>query len=369
VGNEPYWASINAGTYGDNCRRFVEAMKEVDPKIRIGAALHNELRDGPDKEGRGVAWNKAVIDTTRASIDFLSYHPYYPQATRKLVREADSSLEEGKNKEYISDVWFKAVVAGANQALADIREIWSKNNVPSRIGLVLSEYGIWPKAAYGEAETPAKEWSNVARALFDADLLMQLIKEAKSLNLTAATSWNLHANDQAAAIGNIWGLGNDWPTRSTRPQYYALKMLKDALASKRLVKADVTSCSPGTFSVGRLANINAQSVDYLEVLAAFPNTFNPTSLTLVVINRSIDKPFNATISYPGFGANSYKTMAKLGHNVNWTDHNEAHTGTEKPVNPSVSDPKKKALPGAGGFTFEPHSLTVLEFYAAQPDPQ
>jgi alpha-L-arabinofuranosidase len=339
-------------------------MKEVDPKIRIGAALHNWLRDGPDKEGPGVAWNKTVIDKTRADIDFLSYHPYYPQATRKLVREAKPSIE--KDKEYTSDVWFEAVMAGANQALADIREIWSTNNVPSRIGLVLSEYGIWPKAdTYsGEKKTPPEEWSNLARALFDADLLMQLIKEAKSLNLTAATSWNLHGVDEAAAIGNIWGAGNDWNTRSTRPQYYALKMLKDALASKRLVKADVTS-SPGTFHTGRLANVKDQWVDCLEVLAAFPNTSTTSSLILVVINRSINKPFNATITCPGFGANSYKTIAKLGHDVDWTAHNE----DVEPVKQSESDPKKKALPGAGGFTFEPHSLTVLEFYVDPPEPQ
>jgi len=184
---------------------------------------------------------------------------------------------------------------------------------------------------------------------------MSLIKEnmipsdsQHPLRLTAATAWNLHGSNQTAAIGFTWPGWFGSGSRVIRPHYYAMQMVKNALATKRLVQTDVISDS---FTVaGPVGNIpDGLSVKCLEALAAVPNT-NKDNLFLVVLNRSIDGTIYANLSHSGYTPTSVNT---LGYGKLPRDHNETENQHDN------------VIPQPGGYQsrypFPPNSLTVFEF--------
>ncbi len=399
VGNEPYYSqdpitwepNISPMDYANDFISFVQAMKKVDPKIRIGAA---GIQSPDPYKPNQVNWNYNVLGMTRSFLDFLSTHPYYPSASKSQA-----------GGDYQNLIWFKAVMAGATQAMKDLNEIRgmideivdNPNNPPAqrrKVGLAVTEYGTW-LSSYDAVPGPSNEWSNLARALFDADLLLGLIRgkglndnlvEDKILRLTAATSWNLYQNFPTSAIGPIWGQ-NKWGTKSTRPHYYALQMVKEALATKRLVTTEVTSNS---FTIDQtVGNVEADlSVPYLQAQAALPNA-NQNSLFLVVLNRhtgDIDgnaPPITARITVRGFTPASATIkifpdpnpplendpgapepqLRKNKLPVKLASHNERQVfvkpkdiGTISLSNIPDGDPTTFVF----DYPFNPHSLTVLE---------
>jgi len=391
VGNEPYWTSISASHYAENFNEFCKAMKEVDPKIRIGAAGWNYLRNGDLHPAWG--WAETVLGITKDYLDFYSIHSYYPSAPEWQAGDDpdDNNYKETK--------WFLAVMAGATQALSQddlyyfrgvIDQYTDNPNAPPnqrrKVGLAVTEYGIDPYESAPDDEFPptpthlkAMDYANLARALFDADFLMQLVKNAASLRLITATSYTLHNNQPHAAIGPIFAFPNIWGTRSTRPQYYALKMVKDALATRRLVTTNVNSSQKRFSTDGEppVGNVPASlTVDCLDALAALPNN-NQTSLVLVVINRSLDNSsgdINTNIQVQGFTPRS-GTATILGFKNtqgtlnNKEDHNEFGDRDDTyPNNLDLACQKVEPIsenitpaPSVNfNYTFKAHSLTVLE---------
>ena len=400
VGNEPYYSEnpiISSQVYATDFISFARAMKEVDPKIKIGAA--GIQSPDPDKPNQPY-WNDDVIWLTRYFLDFLSTHPYYPSASK-------AEAEEPGYPGYTSPKWFKAVMAGATQALKDLNGIRGKidgyvddpndpNSPRRKVGLAVTEYGTWLQSGsiYDD------EWSNLARGLFDADFLLGLIKgkglndnlvEDKILRLIAATSWNLYQNFQTSAIGPIWG-HNKWGTKSTRPHYYAMQMVKEALATKRLVTTDVVSDSFRTDQYQKVGNVPENFyVPYLHAQAALPNA-TQNSLFLVVLNRDtggIDgngPPITARITVRGFtpASATIKTFPDpnptLEYDPNAPDPNKpknklpvklaSHNERQVFVKPkdigSISLVNIPEIPNDDPATFvfdypfNPHSLTVLE---------
>ncbi len=93
IGNEVYgngyygadWelddhASKNPATYADNVVQYVQAMKAVDPTIKIGAVLTlpgNGWPDGTVASGDSGDWNQTVLPIVGKYVDFVIVH-YYP---------------------------------------------------------------------------------------------------------------------------------------------------------------------------------------------------------------------------------------------------------------------------------------------------
>src|SRR5262245_15393725 len=55
----------DAITHAANARRYIRAMKAVDPAIQIVAVGHNDM-----------GWNRAVLQAVGREIDILSIHHY-----------------------------------------------------------------------------------------------------------------------------------------------------------------------------------------------------------------------------------------------------------------------------------------------------
>ncbi|MHB8068303.1 MAG: hypothetical protein ACYDIC_10435 [Desulfobaccales bacterium] len=341
VGNEPCFVSdpglTTAKDYAAKFNIFASKMKAVDPFISVGAVglnlptWYGEAPDDPDP------WNETVIKGTQNDLDFLIVHSYYPAI--------QSSMD------FTGDAWFKLVMAGATQAwkhLTEIRDIIDANTPGREVGLAVTEYGFLIPVA------DARLYSNLARALYEADILMYLVKGARQLGLVAAAAWNLHGANANAAIGYQWP--DTWTasgSRTIRPQYYAQKMLRQNLISRQLVKTEVSS-SP-TFSIeAKVGNIDPNpAVPCLEALAAL--SASGRRLSLVVINRSLDSAITAAIQLNNLAFTPRTALVTKLTSPRLSDHNE----DGEIVAPSVT-----YISAPQTYNFEPHSLTILEYRKA-----
>jgi alpha-N-arabinofuranosidase len=308
-------------------------MKGVDPHIQVGAVGLTVPRGRGDADAT-EAWNLTVVRHTKDYLDFLVIHPYYPAGGQERAL-------------YQSEPWFIAMMAGADQALNDLREIRqviAATSPPGKpIGIAITEYGIWPAAS----QDP-RDYAHLGRAIYDADLLLGLLQGSAALGIILATGWNLHGSNPTAAIGYDWQTG----TRTIRPHYHALDLIMNHLGP---VMVETRVSSP-TFAVERVTNVKSKSAIPLLHVAAFSSP-ERQRLTLMVINRSLSGAMPTAINFQGFTPQSQARVWTLSGN-NVKDHNEDQSTTVTPHPGHLTD--------AGvsfSYAFKAHSLTVLEFQA------
>jgi alpha-L-arabinofuranosidase len=332
IGNEQYDCHeagfTSAQQYGKHFVLFARAMKEVDSKIKIGAV---GLADRPkgDVDGDGP-WNATVLKLTRDYVDFLVLHPYYPTAS---AAQAQS---------YRSPAWFTAVMGAASQALMHLKEIRALINASCdrgrEIKIVISEYGLWPADSKS-----GQDFSNLARALCDADLLLTLLKHGQELGVEMATGWNLHGNNQTAAIKFDFCS----EARILRPQYFVYELLQ-ATIGRNIIPVQVTSpvCDiPHVGNVGPLQDISC--------LQALATPYADGHISLWVINRSLDRDLTTAITLPGHAATSTERIFTLG-GPSLAANNETHFGQI-----GVRSKELNEIGPTLNYTFPAHSLTVI----------
>jgi len=337
VGNEMYDKNNEGGftsaqTYGQDFVTFARAMKAVDSSIKIGAVGLTSPR------GRGDAdftdeWNPTVIKIGGGDMDFLILHPYYPSAGPKVAP-------------YQSQAWYTAVMAGASQVMADIKDIRKviQANAPpgKQIQIAVTEYGIWPAGS-----KDPRDWSNLGRALFDADLIMGLLRDGPGLGVNLAANWILHGSMPTAAIAYDWNTGG----RTLRPQYYVMQLLRKLAPIVLETKVN----SP-TFSVRRVGNVmDATDIPLVGALAT--TSKDGRSLTLLVINRALGAPMQASIRLMDFKPQpTAQIFGVTGSQV--SDNNEDIAQTVTLTTAQINDAASQFT-----YTFKPHSLTMIQFQA------
>lgn len=338
VGNEMYDRNNPGGcipvrTYAQNFIAFAQAMKTVDPGIKLGAVGLTSPKGRGDADFKD-AWNPTLLRLAGKEMDFLILHFYYPAAGAKPAP-------------YQSQAWFRAVMAGASQALSDlqeIRQVIQKDAPPGKkIEIAITEYGIWPSAA-----KDPRDWSNLARALFDADLTMGLLREGKALGVSLATSWILHGAMPTAAIHYNWKMG----TRTVRPQYYAMQLLQNL--DPELV---ATKVAAPTFSVTRVGNVMATGGIPLLGAAAGMSP-DGRHLSLLVINRSLGASLPATIRLVDYQPQAAAKVFKVTSD-GLRDNNEDRSQTV-----TLTTGQIKNAAAQFTYTFSPHSLTLFKFHQA-----
>lgn len=329
---EPGFTS--AYQYGSDFLEFAAIMKTVDPTISVGAV------GVADPHGRGDAdtkdeWNATVIRTAGDSLDSLSLHPYYPAAN---LAQAQGS--------YATTTWFTAVMAGAQQAAKDLVEIRAiiaaHSSRAEQISLTATEYGIWPAET-----TEARDFSNLARALYDADFLMTVQQWSSQLGMLLATAWNLHGSNQTAAIHYDWSFGS----RLIRPQYYALQLLNEL--APQLHNATVNA---PTFDTPQVGNVAAATS--IPMLTALAGTDDAGRLTFLVLNRALTDSLTTTIRLVGYTPQSTATVRTLTAD-SLAANNETYPATVRLTTSDLS-PVAETF----SYTFPAHSLTLIELQAA-----
>ena len=136
-----------------------------------------------------------------------------------------------------------------------------------------------------------RDYANLARAVYDADLLLGLLQSSSELGITLAASWNLHGSNPTAAIGYNWKTG----ARTIRPHYHALDLIMNHLGPA-VVETRVSS---PTFAVAQVTNVKSRSAVPLLHAVAFSSPERP-HLSLMVINRSLAGAIPTAIRFQGF---------------------------------------------------------------------
>jgi alpha-N-arabinofuranosidase len=333
VGNELFWKSETGQStveeYARGFIRFARAMKAIDPTIKVGAAGMSDPWGRGDLDQQAV-WNAALLRAAGDDMDFLAVHPYYPSALRSQV-----SFE--------SETWFEAVMAGASQAVAHLEKIRQliEQTLPAgkKLDIIVSEYGIWPADS-----KDSRDFSNLARALYDSDLLLHLLRAGERLGVLMATGWNLQSNTETALIKHDWATG----LGTTRPQYHAFSMLRD-LDGARLLPVTVDSPAFDSPKVG-----NMEAMKNLPVLDAAAFIDKEELVKLLVVNRDLQRVVRAVVHLDACQPREAASALVLSGAAP-SSHNEDHPVSVQPASQPV-DASSQPIAHA----FPPHSISLLE---------
>jgi len=344
IGNETYgdWEAgfASAGKYASDFLLFVRMMKGVDPSIKVGAVglAHPYGPNGRGDADRTDPWNVTVLKAAGDSMDFFVLHSYYPCA-------------KPEESPYGSPQWNTGIMAAATQAMADIREVRSLINTHAKAGskieIAVDEYGIMPF----KSKDP-KDYSTLGGALFNADLLMELIRHGRELGINMANVWDLQSHDQLASIRYDWSTG----TRVVRPHYYSLQLIRSRLGPD-LCGIEV---HPPTFSTEKVGNVARQ--ESIPVLSSLAGRDANGGLTLLVLNRDQSSSISTNIQLKGFHPGEEANAWTLNAN-SLGDHNE-----DIPTTVKLSEERVSSVTPSFTYSFPKHSLTLLELKSADTWP-
>lgn len=233
IGNEVYgdgtyganWEYNNnphtSAAYANNLVTYSNAMKAVDPTIKIGAVLTapGNWPDGVTNSASPQPWNTTVLSTACSSIDFAIVH-WYPQ---NPGNESDASL--------LSDP------AQISSMVSTLR-----SELTQYCGAHASAVQIFVTETNSVSSNPGKQTVSVVNALFETDDYMNWLENG----VTNVDWWTLHNGAVAgntssslygtAQYGDYGVLADASCTSSTSgicepaadtpfPAYYGLQML------------------------------------------------------------------------------------------------------------------------------------------------
>lgn len=229
LGNEPYgdWdkAYTTAEDYAKLIKRYSEAMKAIDPTIKIGAAWADSRN-----------WDQKIIQDSADYIDFVSVH-WYPNHTNKTHKY------EGRIHPTAEEVMSNSMeIPNIIQRIKKTIEKYALHR-KGRIEIAFLEWdGAWdapssdPTPPYAQGVV---QWS-LANAIFYADCLGQFAEN----EVTVSTHYNL----QECMFGLIrgwdpaegWG-GMKWDMETIRPKAFAIELFfkhfGDILIESRVINS------------------------------------------------------------------------------------------------------------------------------------
>lgn len=262
VGNEiygnwhPYYEKYgkDGGTiYGKRARQFIEAMKKVDPTIKVAVV---GVLEGD--------WNDKVLQETADVADGIIVH-HYPQ---HFGEENDFALLSAPQ-----------TLEPIYERLHKLSDKW-KDKAGKKIEIWLTE---WNSVDFN----PGPQTLSVENGLFVADYLGMLAQ----LGVDNAQYWDIH-NDitpEGGDYGYLTRSGEDC-MNCPRPSYWAFQMASDALRGK-LLKTTVEG------------DKESHITTYL--------TQNGKKKSLLIINKSPYSEFNFKLDIPGFtGKAKVQTLDK-----------------------------------------------------------
>jgi len=203
-------------TYGQNVAKFVNAMKAVDPTIKVGAVL---TAPGNWPDGVSPDWNSNVLTQCGSVIDFVIVH-WYPQQPGS---ESDSGLLGAPQS---GNGGTPGIAAMMTKVKALIAQYGGAN--AANIQILVTETN---SVAYN----PGKQTVSLVNAMFMADNMLTWLENGAS----SVDFWDLHNSSSnnnnspslygTANYGDYGILSNgstNEPAADTpQPTYYGVQML------------------------------------------------------------------------------------------------------------------------------------------------
>ena len=296
IGNE-VWGPWQIGTtsateYVNRLKRFSQAMKAVDPSIKIVAVGNNPLSDDPQEPA--ALWNKEVLEGASFEFDLLSWHIYQPE-------------QESWKETYEPFSLFASICAAPldlekiiHRVAKEIQESEGKG----RITQCIDEWNIWLPP--GEK---AKSMHQVTFTLRDC------LYVAAVINIFIR-------NFDKVDIANLAQLVNVLPLIQTNE----IKAISTAIyfpfvlaaeMEEQVIKTNIVSPTFNSQELG--ANVQAhENIPYLDVSAT--QCKDGEAVSLLVINRhpekrmSLEIDFSENVHYSSLIIKEIKSASPLSFN-------------------------------------------------------
>ncbi len=360
LGNEPYFKSseetyIAPEDYVKLTRRFVPAMKAVDPTARVGIAWAGQYVNRQSDPGR----DEKVLAGTADVIDFIDHHFYTgrPQGNEDPwdpMKIVAGGLKVKQDVDYFSEIFRR--VAPAHAERIEIHS-WEWSGPP------------WPRCG---------GMQRLATAVFGADALGEFARNG----ITLACQYNLQEHHCGLIPGYTkeWEGGYEtspWNGKTVRPLAYAIKLWS------RYMGPVLVECSVAGASTYHTEDwhtyVNYQGdVPYLAAHAT--RSQDGKTLQLMVISRHPTDDLGATIRLRGFRPRAEVTVRPL-NGPDLRAHNDYYKEGDwrswrsvadvPPITCTLSEDRTRLAFIAGAaeataqYTFPAHSVTQLVFERAE----
>lgn len=335
VGNEVWgpWqiGHTGAAEYAARIRPIIEAMRAVDPGIKIVAVGDKILSDAPDDPGR--LWNETVLSQAGDLFQYLSFHLYQPDQTGW-----QENLEEGE--------LFRTVCAAplsAERIIQRLAEQIRHTAAGKGIKIAFDEWNLW-LAPPEDAETMHRLRYTLRDALYTAGMLNVFHRQCRALQ-----------------IANLAQLVNVLPLIVTSDsQAYATPIYYPFLMYRQMEPIALeTAVESPTFNSQSLGNIEAlQKVPWIDVTAT--RSRSGRRVVLGVVNRDPYRRVDLSVRLFGFSG----LRPVRGWLLNHPDPLAENTFA-RPDNVKVKEIEVRQIGSRDRFTLDlpPHSVSVLALEA------
>lgn len=365
IGNELYLRVADADgnpivwtpdSYASSFLEFADAMREVDPDIRIGADVEFHYPFlGCSRMDDSGCWTDIILRKTARQLDFVSVHNGFAPLGLAPLSGRDAGWDV--RTVYSSTLAFPVLWAQEMEELGRRIDQLAGEHAP-RIKIVASEWG----------------------PLFDVGVYSRLVDHVKTLTsgLLVSTSLNALLRNRRVEAATAFKLLDEvvygWigPRQGqyvAKAPYFAFQMYARHLLP---LLVDTRTFVPSYDSRTVLGVPAVREVPYLDVVSTTRE--DRSEVAIAVTNRHFDRAIAARINLSGFSATAAGTAWTLtGTGV------DANTGTDVPeilVPQDAAAPdnrffqggpgevwvESRDLPASGGwlqYEFPPHSVTVL----------
>lgn len=333
VGNE-VWGPWQIGTtsareYSERLIRFINAMKEVDPSIKIIAVGNHPLTDDPSDPA--LLWNNEVLKLAGNHIDYLSWHIYQPE--KEGWQEVIDELE-----------LFKTICAAPLDIDTYIKRIEKQLvelGFESKVYQALDEWNVWLPPKQGEVSMHHVTYT-MRDVLYVASTLAVLFRNSESVKIA-----NL------AQLVNVLPLIQTDEKQAIATSIYFPFILFNQMSGRVM---DVKVGSPVFDSKAMGPNINAhRNVDYLDCLVT--ENKSDKKLSVLLINRHPLNNLETKLSFP-----EEVTYAPSTCWVIKSNHPLAENTFRNPYQVKLIEGKPpKLLKNQCSVRLQPASIYLLEF--------
>jgi alpha-N-arabinofuranosidase len=248
VGNEIWgdWVRghSNAETYARNYNRYAQAMRAIDPSIKLIAVGDNDLN-----------WNRTVLREAGRNIDYLAIHHYYG---RREMRGDPLNL-------MARPLFFE-------RFYRQVEELLREFGFAGRIKLAINEWGL---------DLPSERQYSMEPALYGARLMNVFERSGEIVEMSAVSD-----------------LVNGWPggiIQAGRDSVFVspLFLVNQLYAEHRGDTLLETSVNSPTFNTSR----EGSNIPYLDAVAT--RTADNKTIFIKAVNTSRTSAFVTTIEFQG----------------------------------------------------------------------
>ena len=335
IGNEVYgdgtygatWEydthTLGAATYANNVVQFSQAMKAVDPTIKVGLVLTapGNWPDGQTSQYSSQPWNNTVLPIACSSIDFVSVH-WYPQGPGG---ESDADLlaaPENAN-------------GGSTPGIASMMATLH-SEINQYCGSHASAVQVMVTETNSVSYNPGKQTVSLVNALFmDDDYMSWYENGAANVDW-----WSLYDSIMTTDNNNssLYGTANygdygalssgessngisEPPVNTPFPTYYGLQMLSEVVQPQ-----------------GQMITTSSNQ----NLVSAYAVKQSANQIAVLLINKDPSNTYQVSLSWSGFNPGPNPTVYFYGENSS-----------------SISVSQAPGMPPDNTQTLPPYSLTAL----------